>query len=432
MTTMFERVVVAGASIAGLLAARVLAPHARELVLLERDRISGQAEEPRKGAPQGHHAHALLAAGQQVLESLFPGLTASLVARGAPTGRGGFYTAGGYLEGSERHASLYASRGLLEAEVRRRVLALPNLRLLEEAQAAPPVLTQGRVGALHVQDLRGGPEQELACELQVDATGRGSRTPAWLAASGYPAPLVERVDVGMRYATRHLRRRGGDLAGRCFFSVSPAPALPRACGILAQEGDRWIVTLVGYFGDQPPADEAGFLRFARSLPAPEAGELVARAEPLDAIRTFSFPHNQRVRYEALAARPAGLLVLGDALASFSPVYGQGMSVAAQQAAVLQRCLVQGRRNLEDRFFAGAAKVVDTPWGITVGNDRQLAPGGPHGSLVQRWRYRWVQRVLRAGQRDRLVAEAFLDVARLLAPPASLLRPGVVARTLRVT
>ena len=123
-------------------------------------------------------------------------------------------------------------------------------------------------------------------------------------------------------------------------------------------------------------------------------------------------------------------MLGDALASFSPVYGQGMSVAAQQALALQRCLAQGRAGLEGRFFAAAARVIDTPWSLTVGNDRQLAPGGPHGNLVQRWRYRWVQRVLRAAHHDRHVAEAFLDVARLLAPPTSLLRPSLVARALR--
>ena len=429
MPARFERVVIVGGSIAGLLAARVLSSHACEGVLVERARVLDQPPLPRKGAPQGHHAHALLAAGQQALEALFPGLTDRLVAQGAPIGRGCFYTAGGYLEGSERNASLYASRGLLEAELRLRVSALPNLRLLEEAQAAPPLLADGRATGVRVQPLQGGPERWLAADLVVDATGRGSRTAAWLAASGYPTPAVERVEVGMRYATRHLRRRPGDLAGRCFFSVSPSPSQPRACGILAQEGERWIVTLVGYFGDQPPATDAGFLDFARSLPAPEVGALLACAPPLDEIRCFSFPHNQRTRYEALRARPAGLLVLGDALASFSPVYGQGMSVAAQQALALQHCLAEGTVGLESRFFTAAARLIDRPWSLTVGNDRQLAPGGPHGSPVQRWRYRWVQRVLRAAHHDRQVAEAFLDVARLLAPPTSLLRPSVVARAL---
>jgi hypothetical protein len=235
----------------------------------------------------------------------------------------------------------------------------------------------------------------------------------------------------MRYASRHVRRRSGDLAGRCFFAVTPTPALPRACGILAQEGGRWIVTLIGYFGDQPAANDAGFLAFARTLPAPEPAVLLTQAEPLDEIRTTSFPANVRVRYEQLAAPPQGLLVIGDALAAFSPVYGQGMSVAALQAQALQRALVLGRGGLERRFFDAAARVIDTPWLLAVGNDRQLAPGGPHGTLPQRLRARWVRRVIRAGHHDAQVAEAFLRVARLLDPPAALLRPALVARVLRV-
>ena len=234
----------------------------------------------------------------------------------------------------------------------------------------------------------------------------------------------------MRYASRQVRRAPSDLDGRLFFSVSPSAARPRACGVLAQEDGRWIVTLIGYFGDQPPLDDAGFLDFARSLPAPEVGELLQRAEPLGPIRPFAFAANQRVHHERMTTRPAGLLAIGDALASFSPVYGQGMSVAALQALALRACLSHRERaTLEARYFRAAARVIDTPWSITVGNDRQLAPGGPHGTWAQRARHRWVQRVLRAGHHDRDVASAFLSVARLVAGPATLLRPDVVLRVL---
>lgn len=243
------------------------------------------------------------------------------------------------------------------------------------------------------------------------------------------ADARERVEVGMRYASRHLRRTPGQLGGRMFFSVSPSPSQPRACGVLAQEGERWIVTLIGYFGDQPPADDAGFAAFARTLPAPEVARLLAEADPLDGIRTFAFAANERVRYERLRSHPAGLIVIGDALASFSPVYGQGMSVAALHADALAGCLAYRRRDLEARFHAAAARVIDTPWSIAVGNDRQLAPGGPHGSIVQRLRHRWVQRVIGAAHHDPTAAREFLSVARLLAPPSSLSRPSLVWRVL---
>ena len=220
----------------------------------------------------------------------------------------------------------------------------------------------------------------------------------------------------------------GDLDGRLLFSVAPSARQPRACAVLAHEDGGWLVTLAGYFGDQPPADDAGFIAFARSLPAPEVSELLARAEPMTAIRTFAFAANQRVRHERAAPRPPGWLAIGDALASFSPVYGQGMSVAALQALALRDCLTRADRStLQARYFRAAAKVIDTPWAITVGNDRQLAPGGPHGSWLQRARHRWVQRVLRAGHHDRHVASAFLGVARLISGPGTLLRPDVALR-----
>ena len=425
----FDTVAILGASIAGLLAASVLARHAREVVLIERDRIRDHPDVPRQGAPQGHHAHAILTSGQRAMDSLCPGLTDALLARGAQFGGGSFFTAGGYLDAPGSDASLFVSRALLEGELRRAVLALPGMRLLDGHRAQMPRIDAGRVVGLHAA-APGGGSVEIRADLVVDATGRGSRVPAWLAASGYDAPPVERVEVGMRYASRHLRRTPGELGGRLFFSVSPSPAQRRACGVLAQEGDRWIVTLIGYFGDQPPADDAGFRDFARSLPTPEVAELLKHAMPLDEIRTFAFPANQRMRYEGIVRRPAGLLVIGDALASFSPVYGQGMSVAALQAQALARCMADGSHRLESRFFDAAARVIDTPWSITVGNDRQMPPGGPHGSLPQRLRHRWVQRVLRAAHHDPVVAAAFLRVARLLAPPSSLLRPALAARVLR--
>jgi 2-polyprenyl-6-methoxyphenol hydroxylase-like FAD-dependent oxidoreductase len=422
--------VVIGAGIAGLLAARVLCRHAGQVVLLERDRIAAHPALPRKGVPQGHHAHALLASGQRAIESLWPGFADALREHGAAVGGGSFYTAGGYLDAPARDGSLFASRELLEWVLRQRLLALPNLRLVEAAQADALCAERGRVAGVHCSRLDGGGSFDIAAGLVIDAGGRGSRLPAWLTALGYEAPPVDRVEVGMRYASRHLRRCAGDLGGRRFFSVSPSPTQTRACGVLAQEGERWIVTLIGYFDDQPPCDDAGFAAFARSLPCPEVAELLARAEPLDAIRGYSFPANVRQRYERLDRFPDGLLAIGDALAAFSPVYGQGMSVAALQALALERCLASNAAQpLARRFYTAAARVTDAPWSITVGNDRQMAPGGPHGSALQRLRHAWVRQVLRAGHDDAQVAAAFLRVARLLDAPARLLAPALVARVL---
>ena len=429
---MFERVAILGGGIAGLVAARVLADHALEVVLVERDRISEHPAGPRKGVPQAWHAHSLLAGGHRALELLFPGLRSTLQAAGATTGRGAFHCAGGYLEAGEANSSLFASRGLLEATLRRRVLALPNLRLRDGWQVdSPPRLRDGRLAAVELSRLAGDENKVMDIDLLVDASGRASRMSAWLSALGFDPPPIERIPVRMRYATRHVQRRPGDLDGRSFFSVTPTPNLPRACAVLAQEGDRWIVTLVGYFGEQPPDDDKGFLDFARSLPAGDVAQLLESAEPSGGIRTFSFPASVRVRYERARRLPQGLMVAGDALACLTPVYGQGMTIAALQGQALQQCLLAGRDGLDARFRAAAARVVDMAWTITAGNDRALFPGASF-TLAQRLRYRWVQRVIAAGHRDARVAEDFLCVTRLLRSPASLLRPTMVARVIGTT
>lgn len=432
----FDRVAVIGASMAGLLAARVLAEHAREVVLIERDRLRTQPAAdpvaPRKGVPQAAHAHVLLEGGQQVLEALFPDFAGRLCRAGAEIGGGLFHSHGGFLEADPRTGTLLASRGLIEAEVRARVLALPQVRLLDAAQADPPRIGSGRISGLRVQRLDGGGSEQLETQLVVDATGRGSRTPSWLADQGLQAPPAERIEIGMRYATRHVRRAPGDLGGRGFIAVAAGPALPRGCGILTQEGGRWIVTLIGYFGDAPPTDDVGFLDFARSLPTPEPAALIERAEPLDAIRSTSFPANVRMHYEHLAAPPPGLIVIGDALAAFSPIYGQGMSVAALQARALQRCLAEGAgasAGLERRYYAAVAREIDAPWMLAAGNDRQLIPGA-RSTLVDRLQMRWVGQVIRAGHRDPVICESFLRVVRLVDPPTALARPALVARVLR--
>ena len=182
-----------------------------------------------------------------------------------------------------------------------------------------------------------------------------------------------------------------------------------------------MLTLPGILDDHPPTDPGGFLDFARSLRFPDICQTVRDAEPLDDPVPFPFPASVRHRYERLDRFPDGFLVMGDAVCSFNPVYGQGMSVAALEALALRRHLERGIEPQPHRFFRDIARVVDVPWDIAVGGDL-VFPGvqsrrTPKVRLVSAY----LARLHAAAVHDASLASAFIRVAGLVARPASLLR-----------
>ena len=434
-----DRAVVLGASLAGLLAARVLTDAYAQVTVIDRDELP-QASTHRRGVPQGRHVHGLLARGQQVLEGLFPGLTAELVAQGAPAGDmladARLYFSGHRLR-QERTGLvvLCASRPFLEGHLRAKVRALPNLTFLERCDIVGLATTPDNRRVAGVRVLRradGSAEEVLSADLVVDATGRGSRTPVWLEALGYARPRQDQVRIGLGYATRTYRLPPDALGGDLAVLHAATPEDPRAAALQVLEGDRWMLTLAGILGDHPPTDPDGFLAFARSLRFPDIYQTVHAAEPLDDPVAFRFPASVRHRYERLDRFPDGLLVVGDAMCSFNPVYGQGISVAALEALVLRRHLERGIEPQPHRFFRDIARVVDVPWDIAVGGD--LAFPGVQGRRTAKVRLvsAYLARLHAAAVDDASLASAFVRVAGLVAPPQSLLRPEVALRVLRAS
>jgi 2-polyprenyl-6-methoxyphenol hydroxylase-like FAD-dependent oxidoreductase len=432
-----DHAVVLGASMAGLLAARVLADAYGQVTVIDRDELP-KASTHRRGVPHGRHAHALLARGQQALEELFPGLTAELIAQGVPTGdllaNGRWYVSGHRLRQQPIGlVSLCVSRPLLEGYVRARVRALPNVAFLDSCDIVGLAATpDGRrvTGARVLRRADGGAKELLGADLVVDATGRGSRTPIWLQALGYERPDEEQVRVGLGYTTRTYRLPPDALDGDLAVLDATTPEHPRGGALLRLEGDRWMVTLAGMLGDHPPTDPDGFLDFARSLRFPDIYQTVRDAEPLDDPVPFRFPASVRHRYERLDRFPDGLLVMGDAVCSFNPIYGQGMSVAALEALTLRRHLQRGAEPQPRHFFGDLTRVVNVPWDIAVGGD--LAVPGVQGrrTLKVRLVNAYIARLHAAAAHDAHLASAFVRVAGLIAPPQSLLRPSIAVRVLR--
>jgi 2-polyprenyl-6-methoxyphenol hydroxylase-like FAD-dependent oxidoreductase len=432
-----DHAVVVGASMAGMVAARVLADSYGQVTVIDRDELP-ETPTHRRGVPHGRHIHALAARGQQVLEELFPGLTKELVADGAPAGDllidARLYLSGHQLRRTQTGLVLLcASRPMLEAHVRARTRTLPNLRFLDRSDVAGLATTpDGRrvTGARVLRRADGSAEELLCADLVVDASGRGSRTPAWLDALGYPPPQREKVQIGLGYATRTYRLPPDALDGDLATLIAATPQHPRTGAIQRLEGDRWMLTLAGILGDHPPTDPDGFLEFARSLRFPDIYRAVRDAEPLDDPVAFRFPASVRHRYERADRFPAGLLVMGDAVCSFNPIYGQGMSVAALEALTLRRHLARGIEPQPHRWFRDLARLVDVPWQMAAGGD--LVFPGVQGRRTRKIRLMstYITRLHAAAAHDAHLATAFVRVVGLVSPPQSLLRPGTALRVLR--
>lgn len=427
--------VVIGASMGGLLAARVLTGSYDRLTLLDRDHLPPPGEQ-RKGVPQGRHAHGLLARGRTALEELFPGVTEELVARGALTGdiqaQGRWTNDGRTLrQAPSGLTGLLVSRPLLEGHLRERLRADGGVEVRERTSVAGLVVADDgrRVTGVRLQGAD-GVEEELAADLVVDATGRTSKLPAWLEALGFPVPETDAVHVGIGYATCTYRRRPGDLGGDVAIITAPAPPSKRGGVVLAVEDDRWVVTLAGYEGDLPPTDPEGWLAYARSLPTQDVAEVVVGGEALDDPLPFRYPASVRRRFERLDRFPDGLLAFGDSICSFNPIYGQGMTVASLEALALRDALREGTPGLARRFFRQAGRLVDVPWEIAVGTDLRFPDVEGRRTPKVRLVNRYLSRVHVASAVDPAVGTAFLRVVNLLDRPEKLLTPAVALRVLR--
>ncbi|SCF04166.1 2-polyprenyl-6-methoxyphenol hydroxylase [Micromonospora chaiyaphumensis] len=434
-----------GASIGGLLAARALSETCAEVVLLDRDRLpAGPAARggvpvgyaARRGVPQGRQLHVLLARGRQVLEELFPGLGAELSRRGAPAvdlhGEVHWYNDGHRMRRAPSTLHAFGmSRPLLEDAVRERVAALAGVRIVTEVEVTGLTATDDHRRVTGVRTRLGdGAVGTLAADLVVDTGGRGSRSPLWLTELGYRPAAEERVDVGVTYVTRSYRREPGQLDGLLGALANAMPGQPRGGIVAPQEGDRFAVALSGMLGEQPPTDDRGMAAFAAALPAPQIAELLRTATPAGEPARMRFPASVRRRYERLRRFPAGYLVMGDALCSFNPVYGQGMTVAALEAHLLGTLLRRGDDRLARRFFRRAARVIDGPWSISVGTDLRFPGVTGRRTPAVRFVNAYVNRLHAAATADPALGAAFLRVLNLIDPPARLLAPGVALRVLR--
>lgn len=438
--------VVIGGSMAGLMAAQVLTAYFDRVTIIERDTLPNEPG-PRNGAPQARHAHVLLQRGQLILNELFPGLTAELVARGAylidnsqdvlwlnPSGWNLRYRSG--LE------VLSCSRDLLEWGVRSRLRANAKVHFIETSDVVGLATTADRTtinGVILEARHTSACAETCAADLVVDASGRNSKAPQWLTALGYPTPAESIVNAHMGYASRLYQLPPDPKRDWRAFYLQAAPPVHAGFGGMFQlEEERWIVTMSGANGHYPPTDEAGFLEHARTLRHPLLYETLKNATPLSPIAGYRDMKNRWRHYEQMLRRPENFIVVGDAVCAFNPVYGQGMTIAALGADLLATCLDEQRcrqpkgqlTGLAHHFHQSLAKLLATPWMFATSEDyRYPETEGVAPSRLIKVMHWYLDQLFPVIAKDMAVHKLFLETMHMLKSPMALFQPWVMAKVM---
>jgi 2-polyprenyl-6-methoxyphenol hydroxylase-like FAD-dependent oxidoreductase len=431
------RAVVIGGSTTGLLAARILSDFFTEVTLIEKDSFPCGAE-ARKGAPQMRHVHVLLKRGERIFDRFLPNLLAELRADGghaidmAADTR--WFHFGGWRKRFESGMTfLCQSRPFLEWKIREEVSKVPGVALLDETEVRGlRTSADGRaITGVAIRRKSEEKDEDLAADLVVDASGRGSRMPQWLRAAGYPEVPESKVTADVGYASRYYHVPADPSRDWKALFVYPRAPGKRLSVVVPVEGDRWMVT------HYPPGDPEGFLAFAKSLPAPDVYRELLRAEPCSPIATHKFPGNVWRRYDRMARVPEGLAVIGDALCSFNPIYGQGMTLGAIAAETLHECLEARFRAGEpgvvgfaDRFRETVARAMNRVWLQTTTADLRYDQTKGERSWWVAPLNGYAARIYELGWSDEDAATAFLEVMHHMEAPTRLFRPALVWKVVR--
>ncbi len=433
-----QHAVVIGASIAGLCAARVLSDFHDRVTIFERDELPS-APGNRAAVPQGKHVHLLMARGAEEFDGLFPGILDEMVAAGVPVLENRpdciYFGAAGHVLGTahrlqDEFTAYVPSRPHLEWQIRRRVTGIANVEICSGSVREPLYdAAAHRVYGVLLEFPGAAEPQQVSADLVVDATGRGTRLPVWLEQWGFERPREDTVDVGIGYASHQLRIPAG-LIEQKVVVAGASSSQPLGLGLLCYEDGIWVLTTFGVGKVEPPRTFAEMRALAAKLLPEDLAAAVAQAEPVGDVAFHKYPTTRWRRYDKLDRFPAGILPLGDAVASFDPTYGQGMTMTSLQAGHLRRALESAPDNPAPALNRATAKTTYPVWVMnTIGDFSFHHAAGP-----QPWWYRPVgslfDQFLGAAETDPVLAEWFLRRFSLLDSLYMTPSPALVARTIR--
>ena len=432
--------IIIGGSIAGLLTARVLLNHFDHVTLVEKDQLPNSPK-VRPSIPQAQHVHVLLLHGYRLVESLFPNLTTDLTTQGAQlldwTNDWKFLSMWAWMPQHKSNLTgLICSRLLLEWYLRQQLLQWPGFSLIDQTRAQSLVSDHrlSRITGVVINSKTNG-TTTLQANLIVDASGRRSQLPKWLTELGYGPIETTKVNSFLGYASRWYEHSPEDILKGVI--IASKPGITRRGGVVYPiEGNRCVITLSGFEKDYPGNQEDEFLKFAKSLRDSAIHHIIQQAKPLSPIYCHRNTDNRLYHYEKLKQMPAGLVTLGDAVCSFNPIYGQGMTVAGLGAMLLDDCLrsAPSKENLNHKFSLQfqrkLAKTIELPWMMATGEDfRWDMTTGDRPDWFTRKIQGYFDRVIQAATVDTKIYEDFIQVAHMDKSPRILFYPRTLWKTL---
>jgi 2-polyprenyl-6-methoxyphenol hydroxylase-like FAD-dependent oxidoreductase len=443
-TVVRNSAIIIGGSMTGLIVAKVLINYFDKVTIIERDYFP-EKPEFRQGVPQSIHAHLFLSRGKKILEQLFPGLIAELIENGAletdVTEDWRYLLAGGWAPSFRSGISMpTCSRNLLENVIRQRLSNCRNLEFLEAHQVIGLVSTENNqcITGVKVKSQQNR-ELKLSAQLVVDASGRNSQTPKWLESLGYQKPQETVINSFAGYATRWYQKPPKFDAPWKGLAIMHKPQDCKRIGALYPAENRtWILTMAGIGKDYPPTDEDGFLEFARSLRSSEIYEAIKDAQPISPIYSYRRTENRLRHYDKLAKLPENFVVMGDAVCSFNPVYGQGITVAALSSLTLIDCLEKPKFNrtnqslfgLSQYFQKQIAEINKTPWLMATSDDlRWSTTIGAKPNFKMRFMHGYIEKVTNSACHSKHIYKTLVEVSHMLKPPSALFTPSVLFKVL---
>ncbi|MBA2937592.1 FAD-dependent monooxygenase [Paenibacillus sp. CGMCC 1.16610] len=378
-----SKAIVIGGSMAGLMTARVLSSYYEEVLLIDKDEFPQQPAD-RNGTPHGFHPHRFTQRGKMITEQLFPGYEEDLVALGSPSSLHKtvhMMNQYGTVEAPYQRNDMKFSRAVLEWVIRGRVRKIPNVQLLEEHDVIGLHTSRNHtaVTGIQVRQRGAGIKHDYMADLVVDASGRSSKLTQWLKEFGYDVPSPDRMKAAIGYSTRrynvpaHMKHL---IEKWDVINIMGQPVQGTFTGVFSFiENEVAEMLLYRPGGHYPPTNPEDFEREVAQLPSPLIGEILSELEPITPPKGFRVPELYRHHYDQMDKWPDGLLVLGDAYCIYDPIFGQGMTVAAIEADLLDTMLQERQNHSEPHFEQRVLrtfqeKAITPAWWLNCAADMQ--------------------------------------------------------------